>query len=512
MANEEESVLEQQLELQLEEQKESLTALKEALASDPANAELLAVHEELVLAIRDAEEGLLHLKRSRLLRETDLLISVQNCEATAENAKVELFDAEATDVMVEPLGPTHVEAEPVKDQGFAVGSKCRFRHTDGRWYNGCIVALEGSSSARISFLTPTSENMLMCKFFLQQRCRFGTNCRLSHGINVPISSLKKYIPTRWQESLIGSSIWAVSESKAGIWREAELESWDDVIGMGQVVFRDDGSCANLGSEALSLSEYAEMSVDEEDDDDDSSSDNSDSSCYEEEDSRGLGFLEATTRQRGIQTETTVFAKWEHHTRGIASKMMANMGYREGMGLGASGQGMVHPIPVKVLPPKQSLDHALESRENEENKENQGKKRTRGGKRKRDKKHAAAARAAKAEEESRPSVFSFINNQLAMQGEAQNGLAKKQQAKGEKDAKKEDRRALVAYDDEVKELRFRVEKLEEMVNRNRKEKVVYEAALRKLNEARKALADAEAAHASASNAVVSKEKEKRWLKF
>lgn len=330
------------------------------------------------------------------------------------------------------------------------------------------------------------------------------------GVDVPLSSIKMYIPTVWDQALVGSNIWAVSDNKAGIWREAELEKWDDELRVGQVVFRDDGSSAKLGTEALSLSEYAQMSNEEESD---SSSEQFDSSDSEEESPQGLGFLESTASQRGIQTDTAIFAKWENHTRGIASKMMANMGYREGMGLGVSGQGIVDPVSVKVLPPKQSLDHALKTCEGEDNTESQGKKRSRGGKRKRDKKFAAAARAAKDEEELRPDVFSLINCQLAMHGEALNGGSiKKQQNKGIGERKKEDRRALVAYDDEVKELRIRVEKLEEMVNRNKKEKVVYEAAMRKLNETRKALAEAEATHASASNAVVSREKEKRWLKF
>ncbi|XP_022730120.1 zinc finger CCCH domain-containing protein 22 [Durio zibethinus] len=501
MADEDERVLENQLELQLKEQRDSLFALKDALASDPSNPDLIAVHEELVEAIKEAEEGLLNLKRARLLREADSALNVLD-QAAVEEVKAEALDP--TDVEVEPL-------EEEEERNCRVGSKCRFRYSDGRWYDGQVVALNSSDSAKISFLTPTSENMLICKFFLQQRCRFGANCRLSHGVDVPLSSLKKYAPTMWEPSVVGSSIWAVSDGKFGIWREAELESWNDELRMGKVVFRDNGSSAELGIEALSLSEFAQMSDDE---DSELSSEESDSSDYEEESPRGLGFLESTALQRGIQTETTIFAKWENHTRGVASKMMANMGYREGMGLGASGQGMLDPISVKVLPPKLSLDHALESRESDESKEKKGKKRSRGGKRKREKKFAESARAAKDEEESRPDVFSLINNQLAMHSEAVNGVSimKQHHKKGSGEEKKVDRKALVAYDDEVKELRLRVAKLEEMVSRNRKEKAVYEAAMRKLNETRKALAEAEAVHASASNAVVSKEKEKKWLKF
>ncbi|KAL8504288.1 hypothetical protein ACS0TY_022866 [Phlomoides rotata] len=427
----------------------------------------------------------------------------------------------------------------------------------------------------------------MCKFFLQQRCRFGSNCRLSHGmfkassitnlenrfpkvvcpyaqicvslvvlvrsssscnifmtftsgflfdfpvcevipsivlvtsfneiiyllfsgIDVPVSSLKKYVPTTWEQSLVGSSIWALSDSKSGIWRKAELESWDENLRMGEVVFRDDGSSAKLGTEAITFSEYAQMSYEEESD---TSSEQSDSSEYEDDDiSKGLGFLESSSLQRGVQTDTAIFATWENHTRGIASKMMANMGYREGMGLGASGQGMLDPILTKVLPPKQSLDNAVKFVEKEENKETRLKKRTRGGKRKRDKKLAAAANAAEEEDDSKD-VFSLINTQLAMHGQILNGgSAKKQQSKENGEEKKEDRRALLAYEDEIKNLKLQAEKLEEMVNRNKREKVVHDAAMRKLNETRKALADAEEARASTSNAVSRKEKEKKWLKF
>ncbi|GAB2286593.1 hypothetical protein Dimus_020989 [Dionaea muscipula] len=493
MANDEEKLIERQLELQLQEQRDSLLAIKDALAYEPNNLELLAVHDELVAAITDAEEGLLNLRHARCLQSTD---SAMQFSKSNEDVEVESLDAADVEGLVD-------------EQSYFVGSKCRFRHTDGRWYDGQIIQLQGSYSAKVSFLRPTTESMLICKFFVQERCRYGANCRFSHGLDVPLSSLKKHVPTALRLSSMGSSIWAVSHNKAkgGIWREAELESWDEKLVQGRVVFRDDASSENLGVEAIALSQHADVTDEEESD---SSFEQFDSSDVEDDSPRGIGFVESTALQSGIQTETIIFAKWENHTRGIASKMMAKMGYTEGMGLGISGQGMVDPISVKVLPPKQSLDHAVQSSfPDEGEKETKGKKRSRGGKRRRDKKFAEAARAAKAEE-SRPDVFSLINTQLALHGEGMNEMSAKKQKN--KEGKLEDRQALLAYEDEIKELKVRVEKLEEMVNRNKKEKVVYEAALRKLVETQKQLAVAEAARASASSAVVSKEKEKRWLKF
>ena len=183
--------------------------------------------------------------------------------------------------------------------------------------------------------------------------------------------------------------------------------------------------------------------------------------------------------------------------------------------------MVDPIPVRVLPAKQSLDHAVESRageKSEEGREGKKKRQSRGGKRKRDKKFAVLARARKekVDEETAPDVFSIINRQLVRHDEARNGASgtkKQKQRDGESvEGERVDRRSLVASNHEIKGLRTKVERLEEMAKRNRGEKVVFEAAMRKLGETRTALANAEAAHASASNQVSSREKEKKWLKF
>ncbi|CAN6252987.1 unnamed protein product, partial [Urochloa humidicola] len=75
-------------------------------AADPSNADLLEVHEELLAAIKDAEEGLLDLKRSRLVKQIDDIFP--NDEPASQ----------APEVAVEPLDPDDVGPEPLVSHVF----------------------------------------------------------------------------------------------------------------------------------------------------------------------------------------------------------------------------------------------------------------------------------------------------------------------------------------------------------------------------------------------------------
>lgn len=89
------------------------------------------------------------MKRSRLLKQIDAVFPSEEPAPLPE------------DVKIEPMDPAVVETEDLQAPEFTVGSKCRFRHRDGCWYNGQIIGFEDNRSAVVSFLNPTSENMMV---------------------------------------------------------------------------------------------------------------------------------------------------------------------------------------------------------------------------------------------------------------------------------------------------------------------------------------------------------------
>lgn len=48
--------------------------------------------------------------------------------------------------------------------------------------------------------------------------------------------------------------------------------------------------------------------------------------------------------------------WEDHTRGMGSKLMAQMGYILGTGLGKRSDGRINPVETTVLPAGKSLGY------------------------------------------------------------------------------------------------------------------------------------------------------------
>ncbi|KAJ9528576.1 hypothetical protein QJQ45_020446 [Haematococcus lacustris] len=67
-------------------------------------------------------------------------------------------------------------------------------------------------------------------------------------------------------------------------------------------------------------------------------------------------------EAGVHQGTLHYAAWEQHSRGIASKLLAAMGYVKGSGLGSRGTGRVEPLQVLLQAGKQGLGRGLQGQQ------------------------------------------------------------------------------------------------------------------------------------------------------
>lgn len=74
--------------------------------------------------------------------------------------------------------------------------------------------------------------------------------------------------------------------------------------------------------------------------------------------KSMGRSKSSETKRGsVKTEEHNFGSFEKHTKGFGSKMMARMGFVEGMGLGRDSQGIVNPLSAVRRPKSVGLGAA-----------------------------------------------------------------------------------------------------------------------------------------------------------
>ncbi|NXY50222.1 ZGPAT protein, partial [Ceuthmochares aereus] len=217
------------------------------------------------------------------------------------------------------------------------------------YHNAMIVGTEeledGSAGVRVLYLYPTHKSLKPCPFFLDDKCRFKENCRFSHGQVVSVEELQPFQEPNLSALEVGSA--CLAKHSDGIWYTAKITDIDsgyytvkfDSLLLKEAVVEGDSVIPPLRSE-----DGAESAESDEDSADDS------------------GYAkDSGVPENGEWTPacSSSFGGWEAHTRGIGSKLLVQMGYEFGKGLGKNSDGRVEPVQAVVLPRGKSLDQCAE---------------------------------------------------------------------------------------------------------------------------------------------------------
>ncbi|NXQ94758.1 ZGPAT protein, partial [Sagittarius serpentarius] len=215
------------------------------------------------------------------------------------------------------------------------------------YHNAMIVGTEdledGSAGVRVLYLYPTHKSLKPCPFFLDDKCRFKENCRFSHGQVVSVEELQPFQEPNLSTLEVGSA--CLAKHSDGIWYTAKITDIDsgyytvkfDSLLLKEAVVEGDSVIPPLRSE-----DGAESAESDQDSVDDS------------------GYAKGVP-ENGEWTPacSSSFGGWEAHTRGIGSKLLVQMGYEFGKGLGKNSEGRVEPVQAVVLPRGKSLDQCAE---------------------------------------------------------------------------------------------------------------------------------------------------------
>ncbi|CAI2178059.1 13057_t:CDS:2 [Funneliformis geosporum] len=219
----------------------------------------------------------------------------------------------------------------------------------------------------VLILTPITQSTRLCEKYISSQCN-TTSCphNCSHGEEISFELVAPYELLNignMDAYQVGRYFWAKYKDDE-VWYMAKLISietggqgfriiykgYEDEHPNGFVVSHDEiipvVGLDNEHDESDEESSYSEYS------DECGSLSESDSSSLR----IGLDTINIDDISSNNQNDTQIhFAEWEKHTRGVASRMMAKMGYKMGEGLGKNSEGITNPIEVKLFSKGVSLD-------------------------------------------------------------------------------------------------------------------------------------------------------------
>ncbi|KYQ46904.1 Zinc finger CCCH-type with G patch domain-containing protein [Trachymyrmex zeteki] len=254
------------------------------------------------------------------------------------------------------------------------GTKCKAPHGStwgGIGYHNamiCSVYKDNGEAIKdvhdikaVFFLNPTHKEMIPCPYFLNGSCKFSDeNCHYCHGKIVPFSSLQEYKEPDFRNIKIGSKV--LTKQKNNMWYRSIILKLPEKNGdeyrvkfesSGKIVEADLQDLLPLDDTNLEMSNTFN----------DSNNDDEDANNVDDE-SQPNSYINDQLVHKSLLTlqSNEPLGNWEKHTRGIGSKLMMQMGYVIGTGLGKLSDGRIEPVETQVLPAGKSLDYCMELRE------------------------------------------------------------------------------------------------------------------------------------------------------
>ncbi|KAL6255020.1 hypothetical protein P5V15_013354 [Pogonomyrmex californicus] len=211
---------------------------------------------------------------------------------------------------------------------------------------------------RVFYLNPTHKEMIPCSYFLDGNCKFSDEiCHYSHGEIVPFLSLQEYKEPNFHNIKIGSR---VLTKQKNMWHKSiVLRLPEEDEDKYRVKFEASGKIIEASVQDILPLDETDLQISDTSNDSDENNKDIDND-FEPNSS----YINNQLVHKSLLTLSSKepLGNWEKYTRGIGSKLMMQMGYVFGTGLGKLSNGRIEPVEARVLPAGKSLDHCMELRE------------------------------------------------------------------------------------------------------------------------------------------------------